>query len=474
MCRKDASSGESRSGEAIPAHFPAMPIRAPRALNRTQPPSQVARSRIGRALRGLAATESAIAVGIATTLAIAVAVSTATAQAKTFTVCTSGCPYRHIQDAVDASGKGDTVAVRPGTYHEGVIVDGHKHDRLTIKGSRDDPTRTKLIQRGLHGAPAQNAIAIAGADGVRLTGLYARDFKSNGFYVANADGYTFDHLIAERDGEYGLFAFNSIGGSMTNSSAYYFNDSGFYVGQTPVQRHPKRTKISHVTAYLNVLGYSGTNGKYVDIENSNWFNNGDGIVPNSLDSERFPPDAENRIVGNRVFWNNFDYYQGAPFRQRKTVVEEGEIPYPVGVGILLFGGRNNLVANNQIFGNWLAGFAMLDAFQLKNPAARPLLDNVISNNAFGLGGTDRNGRDLAYDGGGSGNCFSDNQGVTSVFPAGGSTIVACTTPPTPNVFDQGARDQALEWTFDPSHEAGWIAHDHAPQPGLTPVVHWGS
>ena len=218
-------------------------------------------------------------------------VGTTAAQAKTFTACKSGCKYKTIQKAVDASGKGDTVAVKPGTYKEGVIVTGHKHDKLTIKGSPSDPKKTRLIQSGLHGAPAQNAIAVAGADNVRLTGFYARDFKTNGFYIANATGYKMDHLVAERDGEYGLFAFNSIGGSMTDSTAYYFNDSGFYVGQTPFQRHPKRTTISNVTAYLNVLGYSGTNSKYVDIKNSTWFNNGDGIVPNSLDSERFPPNA---------------------------------------------------------------------------------------------------------------------------------------------------------------------------------------
>jgi hypothetical protein len=404
--------------------------------------------------------------------AIALAGTTA-AQAKTFAACKSGCRYNTIQKAVDASGKGDTVAVKPGTYNEGVIVEGHTHDKLTIKGSPSGPNKTKLVNKNLRGAPAQNAIAVAGADNVRLTGFFARDFRTNGFYIANATGYKMDHLVAQRDGEYGLFAFNSIGGSMTDSTAYYFNDSGFYVGQTPIQKHPKRTLISNVTSYLNVLGYSGTNGKYVDIKNSTWFNNGDGIVPNSLDSERFPPDAQNRIVGNKVFWNNFDYYDGAPFAKRKTEVAAGEIPYPVGVGVLLFGGRGNQVSGNQIFGNWLAGFAMLDAFQLKRPAQRPLLNNVISGNAFGLNGTDLNGRDIAYDGGGSGNCFQNNDGVTTVFPADGSTVVPC-TPPTPNVFDQSARDQALSWTFDPTHEGGWIMHDHAPQQRLTPIEHFGS
>jgi parallel beta-helix repeat protein len=404
--------------------------------------------------------------------AIAAVVAAVPAQAKTLQACKKGCAYKTIEDAVDASGKGDTVRVKPGTYNEGVLVIGHKHDKLKLQGSPSSPKKTKLIQRGLHGTPAQNAVAVSRADNVTITGFYARDFKTNGFYVENANGYKLDRLIAERDGEYGLFAFNSIGGSMTNSTAYYFNDAGFYVGQTPVQRKPKRTKLSNLTAYLNVLGYSGTNSRYVDIENSDWFNNGDGIVPNSLDSERFPPNADNTIRNNRVFWNNFNYYLGAPFRKRKT--EVSEIPYPVGMGILLYGGRGNRVENNQVFGNWLAGVALLDAFTLKNPAKRPLVDNQVLNNSFGLSGTDLNGRDLAYEGGGSANCFQGNQGVTTMFPADGSTIVPCTTPPTPNVFDESVRNQAIAWATDPNHEVGWIPHEHAPQQGLTPIEHWGS
>ena len=90
-----------------------------------------------------------------------------------------------------------------------------------------------------------------------------------------------------------------------------------------------------------------------------------------------------------------------------------------------------------------------------------------------LDGTDLNGRDLSYEGGGSGNCFAGNQGVTTTFPADGSTIVPCTTPPTANVFNEEVRNQAIAWATDSTHESGWIPHEHAPQQGLTPVEHYG-
>ena len=72
--------------------------------------------------------------------------------------------------------------------------------------------------------------------------------------------------------------------------------------------------MTNVQAYRNVLGFSGTNMRYVTIKNSKWFNNGTGIVPNSLKSEKFPPPQENVISGNEVFWNNYNYYAGATFR----------------------------------------------------------------------------------------------------------------------------------------------------------------
>src|SRR3982750_1145060 len=99
---------------------------------------------------------------------MAAVVAAVPAQAKTLQACKKGCAYKTIQDAVDASGKGDTVKVKPGTYNEGVVVIGHKHDKLKLRGSPSRPKKTKLIQRGLHGSPAQNAVAVSRADNVTI------------------------------------------------------------------------------------------------------------------------------------------------------------------------------------------------------------------------------------------------------------------------------------------------------------------
>ena len=92
------------------------------------------------------------------------------------------------------------------------------------------------------------------------------------------DGYTLSNLgLPSAVGVYGVYAFNSKGGEMSDSEAYYNSDSGFYVGQTPPQKgKKKRTIVKNVDSWGNVLGFSGTNMRYVTITKSRWYNNGAG------------------------------------------------------------------------------------------------------------------------------------------------------------------------------------------------------
>src|SRR5215210_9180900 len=46
-------------------------------------------------------------------------------------------PGESIQAAIDAADEGDTIAVRPGTYHENLTI---TKDGITLRGSRDGDT----------------------------------------------------------------------------------------------------------------------------------------------------------------------------------------------------------------------------------------------------------------------------------------------------------------------------------------------
>ena len=143
---------------------------------------------------------------------------------------------------------------------------------------------------------------------------------------------------------------------MTHSTGYGNGDAGFYVGGTPFEAKPVKTFIDHDIAYENVLGYSGTNSKYVTIENGQFYNNGTGIAPNTLKTEPFEPTEDGVIKHNLVFWNNFDYYRKtSPVKTVSGGVGPLHIQYPIGVGVLIFGGSGWVIKDNSIFGNFLLG-----------------------------------------------------------------------------------------------------------------------
>jgi Periplasmic copper-binding protein (NosD) len=382
-----------------------------------------------------------------------------------------GAKYKTIQAAVKAAKAGDTIRVAHGTYKGQVEVAGAAKRYIQIIGDVKHPDKVIVELKGQHGKNAQNGFYVHDADQVRVAGFQAQHYKANGFFALNVKGYKFDHDIAKWGGTYGLYAFNSYGGLMTDDVGAWNNDSGFYIGQTPKQTKPTRSIATRLKAYGNVIGWSGTNMRYVTITNSQFWNNGTGIVPNTLDSEKFPPPEDNVISGNEVFWNNFDYYKGAPFKLGNTSV--GGAAYPVGVGILLYGGHNNTVENNKVYGNWLIGVGGLQAITLKEPPLQTLIGNTVKNNTFAAGGSDLNGYDLYYDGDGSGNCFGPNTGVTTMIPSDGSTFAPCPFSGT-NAFSTSAQGQAIVWAVATDHEAGWVRHAHTTKAGYTPLEVWTS
>jgi parallel beta-helix repeat protein len=393
-----------------------------------------------------------------------------------FEACKHGCRYRTIQKAVDAAGSFEfqnpkakvVVAIRPGKYVEGVVVDGTARrmdfDGLTIEGTKKNRKRVILEGKNAKGelGAAQNGIEAISVDGIVLRNMWARNYQSNGFFVhASSEegqhcvGYTMDNLLASGNRSYGLFAKNCYGGSMVNSAGYHQGDSAFYVGETPCdnrswtdhgpnpapcQKKPQWTLLKNDRSYENVLGYSGTNSKYVRIVESAFYNNGAGIVPNTLDSEGFEPNGWNIIERNDVFWNNYNYFlAGSAF---KTVSEGlGELAgatvnYPTGVGIVLYGGDGNVVRRNKVFGNYKWGVASFsgpgETFIANEGNDAKNINNQITENTMGREGADPNGEyDFWNDDTGGGNCWGGNNLIATYAPGNGTVPLSTIYPPCP-------------------------------------------
>ena len=400
-----------------------------------------------------------------------------------FDVCKNGCKYKTVQSGANAAGKWQlknqsrtaTVRVQPGTYVEGVLLHGKQEgvdfDGLKIIGVKKNKdsnpnaravilegTNAKTIVEGTPGwmpgdpttIPANNAIEGRSIVGLVMKNMWAKNYQNNTFFVwasnVKEDGelcadFVMDNLVSSDTRAYGLFSRNCFGGKFLNSEGWNHGDSALYIGETPCdtyewtndgtpcQAEPKWTTVKNITSHQNSLGYSGTNSKYVKIEDSTFYNNGAGIVPSTLDSEKFEPNGWLILENNDIFWNNYNYY--APGSTVDTVIGNGN---PTGVGIMLYGSDGVVSKNNNIFGNeqWgAATFSGPELFGVNDGDNAKNTNNQFIDNTMGRNGTDPNGNyDFFTDNSGGGNCWSGNTSSTFA-PGNGSVPVSQIYPACP-------------------------------------------
>lgn len=241
-----------------------------------------------------------------------------------------------IQAAVDAAEPGDLVLISPGVYNEAVKV---TTEDLTIRGL----DRNEVILDGEF--ELDNGIFVVEADGVAVENMTARNYTSNGFYWTGVEGYRGSYLTAYRNGDYGVYAFDSVNGQFDNSLGSGSPDAGFYIGEC----YPCTAVIDNVISEYNGLGYSGTNsGGDLYIVNSTFRHNRAGIVPNSGSYELCYPGRENTIVGNLVHDNNED---------ENPAIDVALLAH--GNGILVAGSVKNVIERNRVWNHDRTGIGLV-------------------------------------------------------------------------------------------------------------------
>lgn len=361
--------------------------------------------------------------------------------------------YATIQEAVDAAAEGDLILIAPGTYNEAVQV---TTDNIVIRGL----DRNAVIMDG--NFELDNGFRVVGASGVAIENMTAMNYTKNGFFWTGSTGYRGSYLTAWRNGDYGIYAFDSVGGLLEHSYAAGSPDAGFYIGQC----YPCDAVIRNVVAEHNGLGYSGTNsGGNLVIVNSIFRNNRAGIVPNSGSYELCYPQRKTTIVGNLVYSNN----------QPDTPAIDVAI-LAMGNGILSAGGVQNIIERNRVWDHDKTGIGLVpfleedanDAIPSKDAWGTdcatqkqqmpvipdgPLLWDSQDTEVRGNVLEDNRRADIAVGSAGSnlwelGNCFEGNTFTTSA-PLELETLAPCGSPLSETAGDWLAGDLAvITWLVD--------------------------
>jgi hypothetical protein len=336
------------------------------------------------------------------------------------------------------------------------------------------------------------------ADGFVLRNVKIRHVNEHGIYVLESDGVLLDRFKAVYANDYGVLTFVEDHFLMQNCEATGSGDSGLYPGasaDTGNQRDPSiyptfrySSEIANCDSHHNSSGYSGTDGNAVHLHNNDFYDNALGFTTDVFTAPGHPgyPQDSDLIENNNFYSNNFNpYIAGSDVRPT--------VPVPVGTGLWIAGGNDNIVRNNHFWNNWRRGimlFAVPDQVVCGpagvdptllagcNPTAFPpstsyrnqFYGNVMGKSPSGevlpngTGDVTTGRTDFWWDQylGNTGNCWHDNTGKDGT--QGGVT----STPPAP--FLPSACSSSSMGTIGPQQEPELINcladftfnPDHAP------------
>jgi hypothetical protein len=315
--------------------------------------------------------------------------------------------YTTVAAAVAAAQPGDWILVAPGDYHEqmdhapggeqpsgGAGVELNKAD-LHLRGM----DRNQVVVDGTKpGAPqcsnkagdqdlgpldsssqpsGRNGVEAFKVSGVTIENLTVCNFLTgdqgagnqiwwnggDGTGTINMGSYSGAYLSAtttyfetgQPQGEYGIFVSNANGpGLIDHTYASNMADSDYYVGACP----DCNVTLDDAHAQNSALGYSGTNsGGHLVIQNSEFDHNKTGVSTNSQNNDDAPspqdgacPPGLTGPTGTSSCWlftKNDVHDNNNPTTPSSGSADLG----PPGTGIVVGGGRNDIIEGNTFTNN---------------------------------------------------------------------------------------------------------------------------
>jgi hypothetical protein len=322
------------------------------------------------------------------------------------------CRYHTIQAAVNAAANNTRILVMPGVYPESPsrapapagcedvyerTAAGqfalsyaehrqcpHAQNLIAVLGDTDGngvcdskcniqiegtgPSRTDAV---ISGERAKlNILRADRADGIYVKNLMFEFSDFNNIYVLETNGFRIDNVLSRWSREYGILSFTSDHGIYENCETYGNGDSGIYPGSGPERHglpdahgHVYGIEIRNCDSHHNNIGSSGTAGNGTWFHNNSFHHNAIGMTTDSFAGGHpgMPQDAskfEDNLIysnNNNIFSDDRDAYCKQPAEDRDPTVVCPTFQVPVGTGILIAGGNDNIVEGNYIFDNWRRG-----------------------------------------------------------------------------------------------------------------------
>src|SRR5436190_11735817 len=198
------------------------------------------------------------------------------------------------------------------------------------------------------------------ADGFVLRNVKVRHAAEHDIYVLESDGYLLDSFKTFYGGEYGVLTFVEDHGLMQNCEAAGSGDSGLYPGagadtgnQRDANIYPDfrySQEMRNCDSHHNSSGYSGTDGNATHVHHNNFYDNALGFTTDVFTAPGHPgfPQDSDLIEDNNFYSNNFN-----PYLPTSDVVPS--VPVPVGTGLWIAGGNDNIIRDNRFYDNWRRG-----------------------------------------------------------------------------------------------------------------------
>jgi parallel beta-helix repeat protein len=354
-------------------------------------------------------------------------------------------PGESIQAAIDVAAPGDTVLVEPGIYYEDatsryglrITTDNLRLIGKVKKGQGDDG-KVRLIangaqETGIYAAPEgceydqpEGSCAAPDLQGFYVRGFSVEEYPKNGIQTRWVDGFEFVRNASVNNLNNGIYPTLSANGLVRNNVSYGSLDTSMWVAGS------ENVRVIGNELFGSVIGFEITVSNDVEVTQNEIYDNTVGIGlfhPNGAGNPPLPVMANWIIEHNDVYDNN---------RPNEAPPNTFQSILPPGVGILLLGVSDHVVAKNNVEGNDFVGIGLLgwctatDGTPENCQVNQPIWPTDASNNRVELNYLSGNGENpmagplnfLAADAtyfdfdGSTGNCFKKNK------PKGDFTVVS--------------------------------------------------